>query len=315
MESKRIDIAVLAPLRPPVMAALSERFTVHRVLDSPDPLAALRAIGERIRGVATHGMAGLSRDQIAALPKLEICAIHGVGLETTDLETCRARGITVTIAPVLYDDVADLAVALGLAACRRIAQGDRFVRSGRWGRERPTLGRKFSGLNAGIVGLGRIGRGVALRLEGFRMDIAYADPVVREAPYRRRSSVLELAESSDILFLCAAGAPKGTAAPIVGREAIAALGPNGVLVNIARGWLVDEAALVEALAAGRLGAAGLDVFEDEPNVPLPLLTLDNVVLTPHIASSTEETMRAMGESVVDNLVSWFEGRGALTPVA
>ncbi|MFL5259287.1 MAG: 2-hydroxyacid dehydrogenase [Hyphomicrobiales bacterium] len=312
--SERVEIAVLAPLREPVLAALAERFTVHRVLERPDPLAALRALSPRIRGAASSGMFGLSRAQIEALPKLEICALHGVGLETTDLEMCRARGIAVTIAPVLYDDVADLAIALGLAACRRIAEGDRFVRNGRWGPERPKLGRKFTGLRAGIVGLGRIGGEVARRLEGFKMEIGYADPLPRDVAYTRHADVVALAGNSDILFLCAAGAPKGVGSPIVGREAIEALGPRGIFVNVARGWLVDEAALVDALASGRLGAAGLDVFDDEPLVPQALLSLNNVVLTPHVASSTEETFRDMGESVVNNLVSWFEGRGALTPV-
>jgi hydroxypyruvate reductase len=311
---ERVEIALLAPLRAPVVAALEEKFTVHRVLETPDPMAALRALGSRIRGAATHGMAGISRAQLDALPKLEICAIHGVGLETSDVKACRERGIALTITPVLYEDVADLAMALALAAARRIAEGDRFVRAGKWGRERLRLGRKFTGKRAGIVGLGRIGSEVALRLQGFKMQIAYSDPVPRSVPYRRYPDAVALAENSDILFLCAAGAPKGAAAPIIGREVIDALGPSGIFVNISRGWLVDEAALVAALAEGRLGAAGLDVFDDEPNVPAALLALDNVVLTPHIASSSEEAMSAMGQCVVANLVSWFEGKGALTPV-
>jgi hydroxypyruvate reductase len=309
------EIAMIGAQRPETVAALEAAFILHRIHDAPDPMAALREVGPRIRGVASNGMAGLSRAQIALMPRLEICAINGVGLETTDLETCRARGITVTIAPVLYDDVADLAIALALAACRRVAQGDRFVRAGRWEKERLPLGRKLTGMRAGIVGLGRIGTEVAARLAAFRTTIAYADPVARDVPYRRYPDAESLARDSDILFLCAAGGAKGTRPPIVGRAVLDALGPRGVFVNIARGWIVDEAALVAALAEGRLGAAGLDVFHDEPHVPETLRTLDNVVLTPHIASSTEETMRAMGECVVGNLVSWFAGKGALTPVA
>jgi lactate dehydrogenase-like 2-hydroxyacid dehydrogenase len=309
------EIALIGAQRPDVLAALRDAFTVHPVCDAPDMLAALREVGQNIRGAASHGMAGLSRAQIELMPRLEIVAINGVGLETTDLPACRARGITVATAPVLYDDVADLAIALALAACRRIVHGDRFVRDGRWGKERLPLGRKLTGMRAGIVGLGRIGIEVARRLEAFKTRIGYADPVARDVAYQHYPDVSTLAANSDILFLCAAGGAKGTRPPIVGRAELEALGPRGVFVNVSRGWIVDEAALTAALAEGRLAAAGLDVFHDEPAVPPALLTLDNVVLTPHIASSTEETMRAMGECVVGNLVSWFEGRGALTPVA
>ena len=177
------------------------------------------------------------------------------------------------------------------------------------------LGRKLTGMRAGLVGLGRIGSEVARRLEGFKCEISYVDPVARNVPYRRVADAVSLASQSDILFMSAAGKPKGAAPPIVTREILEALGPRGVFVNVARGWLVDEAALVELLGSGGLAAAGLDVFDDEPNVPDGLLKLDNVVLTPHIASSTEETMSAMGETLVANLVSWFDGKGALTPVA
>jgi hydroxypyruvate reductase len=310
----RVEIALLGDQRPPVLEALNRAFVVHRVIDAPDPLAALRELGPRIRGAASHGMAGISRVQLDALPNLEICAINGVGLETSDVAACKARGVVLTIAPVLYDDVADLAIALALGACRRIAQGDRFVRDGRWEKERLPLGRKLTGMRAGIIGLGRIGTEVAARLAGFKTQIGYVDPLPRDVPYTAYPDAVTLARNSDILFLCAAGARKGTAPPMVGKDIIEALGPRGIFVNIARGWLVDEPALIAALAGGRLGAAGLDVFDDEPRVPPALRRLDNVVLTPHVASSTEETMGAMGECVVGNLVSWFAGRGALTPV-
>jgi lactate dehydrogenase-like 2-hydroxyacid dehydrogenase len=220
----------------------------------------------------------------------------------------------VTTTPVLYDDVADLGVILALCACRRIVEADRFVRSGRWLQGRMDQGRKFSGMRAGILGLGRIGMALAPRLQAFGLSIGYYDPLPKSGvPYRAYPSPLELVRSSDILFLCAAGgAGRGH---IVTAEILDALGPRGIFVNIARGWLVDEAALVSALCERRLGAAGLDVFENEPEVPEALLGLDNVVLTPHIASNTEETMRAMGQCVLDNIRSWFAGKGALTPVA
>jgi lactate dehydrogenase-like 2-hydroxyacid dehydrogenase len=307
-----VEIAVVGPLRPAVVTELEKHFVVHHAWK--DTAAVLGGIGGNVRGVASSGIAGLSRRSMEQLPKLEICAIHGVGLETTDLTFARERGVTVTIAPVLYDDVADLAIALALAAARRIVEGDRFLREGKWLEGRFSPGRKFTGMRAGILGLGRIGTEIARRLEGFRVDIAYCDPVARDVPYRRYPDALALAANSDVLFLAAAGAAKGEAPPIVGKAIIEALGPRGIFVNVSRGWLVDEAALVAALAEGRLGAAGLDVFDDEPNVPAELIALDNVVLTPHIASWTAETVAAMGDNVVANLVSWFSGKGALTPV-
>jgi hydroxypyruvate reductase len=307
-----VEIAIIGAQRPNVLEALERNFVCHKVWDVPDKVAALAPVAERIRGAASHGMAGIGRELIDALPKLEIVAINGVGLETTDLARCRERGIIVTTTPVLYDDVADLAIVLALSAFRRIPQGDRFVREGRWRQGRPPLARKFSGKRAGILGLGRIGMEVARRLEGFRMAIAYTDPRPCDVPYRRILSAIELAAWSDVLFLTAAGGA-GTS-HIVTREVLEALGPDGVFVNVARGWLVDEPALVMALREGRLGAAALDVFEREPEVPADLIAMDNVVLSPHQASSTVETMGAMGDLVVQNLQSYFDGKGALTPV-
>jgi lactate dehydrogenase-like 2-hydroxyacid dehydrogenase len=309
-----VELALIGAQQPFVLEELERRFTLHPVYSEPDPFAALARVGGSIRGAVGHGMAGLTRRHIELMPKLEICALNGVGLETSDLIAIRERGIVLTTTPVLFDDVADLAIGLALGCCRQIARADRFVRAGRWGPERLPLGRKLTGMRAGVLGLGRIGVEVARRLEGFKAKIGYVDLVRRDVPYRAYPDALSLARESDILFLCAAGGPKGSP-PLVGREIIEALGPRGIFVNIARGWLVDEEALVAALAERRLGAAGLDVFFDEPKVPAALRELDNVVLTPHIASSTEETMGAMGACVVDNLTSWFSGRGALTPVA
>jgi hydroxypyruvate reductase len=308
-----VEIAAIGVQRPFVLEALEQEFVVHKVWDAPDRAAALRPVAERIRGAVSNAMAGLPGAVIEALPNLEICAINGVGLETTDLALAKERGVVVTTTPVLYDDVADLGVILALCACRRIVEADRFVRAGRWLQGRMEQARKFSGMRAGILGLGRIGNALAPRLQAFGVSIRYYDPLPKAGvPYRAYQSPLELARDCDILFLCAAGGPgRGH---IVTAEILDALGPRGIFVNIARGWLVDEAALVRALSERRLGAAGLDVFENEPQVPDALLGLDNVVLTPHIASNTEETMRAMGQCVLDNIRSWFAGKGALTPV-
>jgi lactate dehydrogenase-like 2-hydroxyacid dehydrogenase len=309
-----VEIAVVGPQRPLVLEALIKEYQVHNVIEASDKIAALKAVSGQVRGVVTNAMTGLTAEMIDALPKLELCAIMGVGLETTNLKAARERGVVVTTTPVLYDDVADLAVILGMCAARRIAAADRFVRSGAWLKGRIAPAQKFSGKRAGILGLGRIGTALATRLQAFGMPISYYDPLPKPGvPHQAYTSPLELAQNVDILFLAAAGGPG--VKHIVNGEILNALGPKGIFVNVARGWLVDEVALVEALTTGKLGAAGLDVFEHEPKVPEALLGLDNVVLTPHIASNTEETMRAMGECVLDNVRSWFAGNGPVTPVA
>lgn len=309
----REEIVTLGALPPSLTAELQRRYVVHPIHAAADPLAELAAVGARCRAAVGHGMAGLTRAHLERLPKLEICALNGVGLETSDLPAIRARGVKLTTTPVLFDDVADLAIALALACCREIPRADRYVRSGAWSRARLSPGRKFSGMRAGIMGLGRIGVAIARRLEGFNCEIGYADPAKDEPRYRRFADAVELARHSDVFFLAAAGGPKGSP-PLVGADVLAALGPRGIFINISRGWLVDEASLVSALVDKRLGAAGLDVLLDEPEVPKPLIALDNVVLTPHIASSTDETMAMMRQCVLDNLESWFAGRGALTSV-
>ena len=308
-----VELALIGAQQPAVLQVLERRFVVHKIYAEADPWAALARVGPGIRGAVGHDMAGLTRRHLELMPKLEICALNGVGLETSDLPAIRERGVVLTTAPVLFDDVADLAIALALACCRQIALADRFVRSGRWEAGRMPPGRKLTGMRAGVLGLGRIGVEVAHRLEAFKTRIGYVDPIRRETPYQAFPDAKALAENSDILFLCAAGGPKGSP-PMVGREIFDALGPRGIFVNVSRGWLVDEPELIAALRGGRLGAAGLDVFFDEPHVPPALLALDNAVLTPHIASSTEETTAAMGACVIDNLVGWFSGRGAVTPV-
>jgi lactate dehydrogenase-like 2-hydroxyacid dehydrogenase len=311
--SDRLELVVLGAVPQGLTAALHERYDVHSIFTAADPLAELSAIGADCRAAVGHGMAGLTRAHLDRMPKLEICALHGVGLETSDLPAIKARGVKLTTTPVLFDDVADLAIALALACCRQIARADRYVRSGAWTRARLSPGRKLSGMRAGIMGLGRIGIEIARRLEGFGCKIGYADPAREEARYQRYADARELARNSDVFFLAAAGGPKGST-PLVGADVLEALGPRGVFVNVSRGWLVDQERLVSALVNNRLGAAGLDVFLDEPAVPEELKSLDNVVLTPHIASSTEETMALMRQCVLDNLESWFAGRGALTSV-
>lgn len=311
--SDKAELAVVSFHRDYVIDELSREFTLHTV-GSPEKLVEeLGPAAARVRGVVTSPMVGVSAELMDALPKLEIAALFGVGLERADLEHARKRGIVVTTTPVLYEDVADLAMVLAIDVSRQVSESDRWVRAGNWpGRVFPPA-RRFSGKRAGILGMGRIGRMLSRRLAAFDMEIAYYDP--KPAPdvsYRAYPSGVELARESDFLFLCAAGSPGG--GHIVGAEMLDALGPRGVFVNVARGWLVDEPALVDAVVNGKIGGAGLDVFDDEPNVPEALLAADNVVVLPHVGSSSVETRGAMDECVVENIRSWFSTGKAVTPV-
>jgi lactate dehydrogenase-like 2-hydroxyacid dehydrogenase len=300
-----------------VMAQLEQHFTCHHVwqVAAESRAAFIAGVAPAVRGVATTGMAGIGAPLAAQLPRLEIVAVNGIGVDAVDFAALRPRGIRVTNTPgVLTDDVADLAVALLLSASRRIPLLDRYVRAGQWQAGVSVQpARSLRGKVAGIYGFGRIGQAVAARLAAFGLRLRYWQPNVKaggEGP--RAASLLELARDSDYLVICAPGgaATRGT----VDTAVIEALGPEGTLVNIARGSLVDEPALAAALADGRLGAAALDVFAEEPSVPAALAALPNVVLTPHVGSLTVETRHAMGQLVVDNLLAHFSGKPLLTPV-
>ncbi|GGY59732.1 2-hydroxyacid dehydrogenase [Pseudoduganella albidiflava] len=301
-----------------VMAQLEQHFVCHHVWQvAPDGRAAFIAgVAPNVRGVATTGMAGIGAALAAQLPRLEIVAVNGIGVDAVDFAALRPRGIRVTNTPgVLTDDVADLAVALLLAAARRIPSLDRYVRAGQWQAGMPVKpARALRGKVAGIYGFGRIGQAVAARLAAFGLQLRYWQPNVKEGvTVPRAASLLDLARDSDYLVVCAPGGAATRAT--VDAAVLDALGPEGTLVNIARGSLVDEPALADALADGRLGAAALDVFADEPSVPAALTALPNVVLTPHVGSLTVETRHAMGQLVVDNLLAHFGGMPLLTPVA
>jgi hydroxypyruvate reductase len=312
------EILLLESMMPELEARLDAAYTVHRFVTAADhaSLPARSApVAQDVRGIVTGGGIGASIPIVDALPKLEIIAINGVGTDAVDLEHARRRGVHVTNTPdVLTDDVADLGMALMLAASRQLVAGDRFVRDGSWARGQGLpLARKVTGKRLGILGMGRIGRAIARRSEGFGMQIAYTD--IRkfdDLSYRFVPTLLELATDSEILIIAASGGPQSRG--IVNRPIMDALGKAGILVNISRGTVVDEAALVAALKAGTLGCAGLDVFQHEPNVPADLLTMDHVVLQPHRASATIETRMAMGELVLANLAAQFAGEDLLTAV-
>jgi lactate dehydrogenase-like 2-hydroxyacid dehydrogenase len=299
---------------PALDQGLEAAYQVHRLDQAADPGALLAEAGPGIRAVVTTGAAGLGNAVMDALPNLELIAIRGVGTDGVDLDHARSRGLRVTTTPdVLSDDVADLALALLLAVSRRICVGDSFVRAGKWLTQSMPLAQRVSGKRAGILGLGSIGRAIARRALGFGMSVAYTGRKPQaDCPYRFVASLVELARESDILFIAASSNPSSVG--IVNAQVLDALGPQGILVNIARGSIVDEAALVAALAGGRLGAAGLDVFCHEPRVPEPLLAMANVVLQPHQGSATSECRMDMGDLVLANLEAHFAGRPLPTPV-
>lgn len=303
------EIVLVGPLMDSVMFELDAHYRVHRLYVG----AEYTFDGERIRAVVTDGAFGARRALLERFPKVEMVGIFGVGLDAVDLDYTRSQGISVTNTPdVLTDDVADLALLLLLAVARRQIVADRFVRQGKWGKEGLPLASRFTGKKVGILGLGRVGKAVAKRCAAFDCAIGYVDPFADAASYKRYETLLAMAADINFLVVTAAGGP-GTG-KIVNAETFAALGPKGALINVSRGSVVDESALVKALASGRLGAAGLDVFADEPNVPPELFTMDNVVLTPHRASATVETRQAMGRLLLDNLAAHFAGGKLLTPV-
>jgi lactate dehydrogenase-like 2-hydroxyacid dehydrogenase len=292
---------------------LRAAFSFHDRLQQLDP-AAFVSIAKKVRGIAARAVSTVTRELMAQLPALEIISVFGVGYDGIDIQDAQQRGIVVTHTPdVLTDDVADLCLGLILSVAREIPAAERFLREGGWQAGAYRLARKVSGSRLGLIGLGRIGRAVARRAEGFGMAIAYTDLSQKpEVNYRYYASLLELAANTDFLVAAAFGGP--TTHNLVNAEVLEALGPEGFLINIARGSLVDEPALVQALQKQTIGGAALDVFADEPKVPAELLTMDNVVLTPHMASGTAQTRQAMAELAFANLEAYFAGKPVPSPI-
>lgn len=306
-----IEILQTAPLLASCEQALAERYTVHKLHEISDREAWLAENGARIRA---HAGSGVQAGLMDRLPNLEIIASFGVGYDNIDIAAAKARHIRVTNTPdVLNDAVAELAIGLMIALARRIPQGHQFVRAGQWPGGNFGLFSELTGKTVGILGLGRIGKEIAVRAQAMKMRVVYHGRSAQPAmPYVYYDDLEDMARDSDWLVLIAPGG-KGTDG-IVSRKVLEALGPEGRLVNVARGTLVDEPAMVELLQTGGLGGAALDVFEKEPDVPQALFALDTVVLSPHQGSATHQTRDAMGALLVANLERHFAGAPLISAV-
>jgi len=306
-------VLVLQPLAPARMEELEALCEVHRLDLSDEPDVLLSRFGERIEAVVTDGHRGLTAEQVARLPNLRLVASGSAGLEGIDRAALKSRDIPLTNpATALAEEVADVAMMLLLAGWKALPALDAHVRTGAWAQSEFPLGRALQGRTLGILGLGTIGSAMAKRAEPFGLRIAYTTRHAKPVPYDFEPSLLRLAERSDILVVIVPGGPETKG--MVNREVLDALGPEGLLVNVARGSVVDEPALIEALEQGRLGSAALDVMWNEPRPDPRLTALPNTVLTPHIGSATRETRDAMSANVLANLKALFEGRPLVSEV-
>ena len=312
--TQQYDIVQLASLGEPLDAKLAQAYRVLPLWNDAVTIERLSDAADA-KVMITSARHGLKKEWIDALPNLAAVCSWGVGYDTLDVAAAKARGIVLSNTPEVLDGcVADLAWALMFSVSRRTHIGDQYVKTGQW----TTLGAfplstRVWGKRLGVVGLGRIGMAIARRAAGFDMEVRYHNRNPRaEAPYQYEPSLVELARWADFLMIACPGGPNTY--QIVNREVLRALGPDGILVNIARGSVIDEDALVQALQDGELGGAGLDVFVSEPNVPAPLLEMDNVSLMPHVGSATHDTRADMGQLVVDNVVSFMTSGRLRTPI-
>lgn len=301
----RPRILQLGKLLPALEQALAAAYDVHLLAGEADPKAFLARAGADFVGAVTNAALGIDGATIAALPNLKVISSFGVGFDKVDVAAARARGIPVGYTPdVLNDCVADTAFGLVIDAARRFTDSDRYLRRGDWLKGPYPLATRVSGKKLGIVGLGRIGRVIARRASGFDMEVRYHNRrPVDGVDFAYEATLEGLARWADFLVVAAAGGAESR--HLISHEILAALGPQGFLINIARGTVVDEQALIEALENKTIAGAGLDVYEDEPRVPARLIACQNAVLLPHLASGTHETRKAMGDLVLENLRSFF----------
>lgn len=314
MDSKSVKILQIASLTPKGNACLAEEFTVSRLWEQKNPEEFLQQQGDQFAAIVTAARKKVDAALISLLPSLQMIATRGVGYDHIDLAAAHKKHIVVSHTPgVLTDCVADLAFGALIAVSRELVKADCFVRGERWPEQSYPLTTRVSGKRLGIVGLGRIGEAIGRRATGFSMTIRYHNRSERpEASWSYEPSLQALAQWADFLVIATPGGVETR--KLVSAEIMDALGPQGFLINVARGSVVDEQALILALKDGRIAGAALDVFEYEPLVPKPFLEMDNVLLLPHIAGSTRETFAAMENLVLDNLRSFFQTGRPVTPV-
>jgi lactate dehydrogenase-like 2-hydroxyacid dehydrogenase len=313
------DFEVLAPsqMMPLILDQLASRVTLHRLWEAADPAGYLATVAPRIRGCVVGAHMRCDAAFMRGLPALEIVANFGVGYDSVDARWAGEHTIVVTNTPdVLTEEVADTALGLMIMTARELSASERWLRAGHWASKGafPLTHGTLRGKSVGIVGLGRIGKAIAQRCEAFGLKLAYHGRSRQaDAPYRFYAALVEMAREVDILMAVAPGGPETF--HMIDATVLEALGPQGILINVGRGSVVDEQALIAALRRKTIFAAGLDVFEDEPHVPPELLAMENVVLLPHVGSASVHTRQLMGQLVVDNITSFAAGRGPLTPVA
>lgn len=309
---KNIPILLVSPVLASLLQDLEDNFQIHKLWLTDNPNDFLKETGPSIKGVVSTFAHGVSDDLMAQLPNLEMIASYGVGLDRINLKTVKKRSIAISNTPDIQEPVADLAIALLLTVTRKICQADRYTREGEWIRSAFPLSTSLQDKTCGIVAMGRIGQAIAKRAEAFGLNIAYYGPNQKDVPYRYFNDLEALAKESDFLILALPGGKETH--HIINARILDALGPTGYLINIARGSVVDETALIESLKAGKIAGAGLDVFEVEPLGDSPLFEMENVVVVPHIASATNEMRKEMGNVVIANLKAHFSNQPLVTPV-
>ncbi|WP_416413520.1 2-hydroxyacid dehydrogenase [Pantoea sp. App145] len=313
MPTTQPEILIIQPLMPQLDEKLTQHFHCHRLYEHADPALFLQRQGQSIEAIVTRGDVGVENALVAQLPACKAIAVFGVGTDRIDLANAASRQIQVSITKdILTEDVADLALGLTLAFSRKLLHYDQFARSGQWEVQVPALSSKVSGKKLGIAGLGAIGLAIARRAEAFGMEVAYTARSAKAVNYRRCDNIEQLAAFSDFLVLALPGSAENQ--HIVDKTVLKALGAEGVLINVARGNVVNEADLITALQQGTIKGAALDVYPQEPVINPALCALDNVILMPHIASATYETREQMANNVLENLLSYFATGKIVTPV-
>lgn len=308
------EILITGPMYPKTQAILEREFSCHRLYEAAERAALLQELALRVRGLATFGPWGADAALIDALPELEIISNFGVGVDAIDLAAAKRRGIVVTNTPEVLDDcVADTAMALVLNTLRRFPQAENWLRSGLWATRGPyPLTTALAGKTMGILGLGRIGEAIGRRAAAFGMKIRYHNRSRKQVDYPYDPDPVTLARNADVLVVATPGGAQTQR--LVNAAVLDALGPEGYLVNVARGSVVDEPVLLAYLKAGKIAGAGLDVFDNEPHIDPAWFALENAVIVPHVGSATVETRTAMGMLQIENLRLYFAGRPVKTPV-